>query len=131
MHEMEQAAEVADGFAAAWNRHDMEALGRLFHDDADFVNVVGMQMRGRASIQDQHSIIHAGAYRNSSLRVAVEDARKLGPGVIVAHVRSELEGDERAPLQTRQTLMTIVIEKRSDEWKIVAAHNTAIATLVS
>jgi uncharacterized protein (TIGR02246 family) len=130
MHEMEQAAEVADGFAAAWNRHDIEALGRLFHDDADFVNVVGLRMRGRASIQDQHGIVHAGAYRNSTLRVAVEDARKLEPSVIVAHVHTELEGDERAPLQTRQTLMTIVIEKRSDEWKIVAAQNTAIAPLV-
>lgn len=130
MDEIQQASEVADGFAAAWSRHDMEALGRLFHDDADFVNVVGLQMRGRESIQDHHGIIHAGAYRNSTLRVAVEDARKLGPDVIVADVHSELEGDERAPLQTRQTLMTIVIEKRIDEWKIVAAHNTAIATLV-
>jgi uncharacterized protein (TIGR02246 family) len=131
MIEIQQASEVADSFAAAWNRHDMVALGRLFHDDADFVNVVGLQMRGRESIQDHHGTIHAGAYRNSTLRVAVEDARKLGPDVIVAHVHSELEGDERAPLQTRQTLMTIVIERRIDEWKIVAAHNTAIATLVT
>jgi uncharacterized protein (TIGR02246 family) len=131
MVEIQQASEVADGFAAAWNLHDMEALGRLFHDDADFVNVVGLQMRGRESIQDHHAIIHASAYRNSTLRVAVEDARKLGPDVIVAHVHSELEGDERAPLQTRQTLMTIVIERRIDEWKIVAAQNTAIATLVT
>jgi uncharacterized protein (TIGR02246 family) len=130
MDEIQQASEVADGFAAAWNRHDMEALGRLFHDDADFVNVVGLQMRGRESIQDHHGIIHADAYRNSTLRVAVEGARKLEPDVIVAHVHSELEGDERAPLQTRQTLMTIVIEKRIGEWKIVAAQNTAIATPV-
>jgi len=37
------AGEVADGFAGAWNRHDMEAFGQLFHEDADFVNVVGLE----------------------------------------------------------------------------------------
>lgn len=128
MDEMHRAVDVADGFAAAWNRHDMEALGRLFHDDAAFVNTVGLLMRGRESIEDQHGIIHGGAYKNSTLRVAVVDARWLGPGAIVAHVHSELDGDDRAPDQTRQTLMTLVIEQRIDEWKIVAAHNTAIAT---
>jgi hypothetical protein len=48
--------------------------------------------------------------------------------VIVAHVRSDLSGDDRAPGETRRTMMTLVIEKRATEWKIVAAHNTAIPT---
>jgi len=34
------ATELADGFARAWNRHDMEESGELFHGDADFVNVL-------------------------------------------------------------------------------------------
>jgi uncharacterized protein (TIGR02246 family) len=56
------AGEVADGFAAAWNEHDMAALGRLFHDDADFVNVVGTHMRGRQSIERHHGVAHAGPF---------------------------------------------------------------------
>jgi uncharacterized protein (TIGR02246 family) len=125
------ASEVADGFAKAWNQHDMEALGRMFYDDADFVNVAGLKMRGRESIQRQHVVVHAGAYKNSTLLVSVEDAREIVPGVIVAHVHSQLEGDERAAGQTRHTLMTLVIEQRAAQWRIVAAHNTGIATPAS
>jgi uncharacterized protein (TIGR02246 family) len=120
------AGEVADGFAEAWNRHDMAALGQLFHDDADFVNVVGLQMRGRESIQHHHGAIHASAYKNSTLRVVVEDARGIAPNVIIAHVHTQLEGDARAPGQTRNSLLTLVIERRADEWRIVAGQNTAI-----
>jgi uncharacterized protein (TIGR02246 family) len=127
MDGVDVATEVADGFAIAWNRHDMELLGELFHDDADFVNVVGVKMSGRESIKRHHAIGHAGPFANSTLRVAVDDAREIVPGVILAHVHSQLEGDERAPGQTRHTLMTLVIEQRNARWMIVAAHNTNLA----
>jgi uncharacterized protein (TIGR02246 family) len=130
MHGVDVATEVADGFARAWNRHDMEELGGLFHDDADFVNVVGVRMTGRESIKSHHAIGHAGPFANSTLRMTVDDAREIVPGVIVAHVRSQLEGDERAPGQTRQALMTLVIEHRKAQWMIVAAHNTNLAAPV-
>ena len=65
MNEARVAGEIADGFAAAWNDHDMTALGRLFHDDGDFVNVIGTHMRGRESIERQHGVAHAGPLRNS------------------------------------------------------------------
>jgi uncharacterized protein (TIGR02246 family) len=120
------AGEVADGFAGAWNGHDMEAFGQLFHEDADFVNVVGLEMRGRGSIQRHHSAIHAAAYKNSTLRVVVEDAREIAPSVIIAHLHTQLEGDTRAPGQTRNSLLTLVVERRSGEWRIVAGHNTGI-----
>jgi uncharacterized protein (TIGR02246 family) len=122
------AGEVADGFAGAWNRHDMEALGQLFHDDADFVNVVGVHMRGRESIQRHHGAIHADAYKNSTLRVVVDDAREIASSVIIAHVHTQLEGDARAPGQTRNTLLTLVVARRAGEWRIVAGHNTGIVS---
>jgi uncharacterized protein (TIGR02246 family) len=131
MNAEEVASEIAGGFATAWNRHDMEALGRLFHGDAGFVNIVGVHMRGRESIQAGHGAVHAGAYRNSSLGAEVEDAREIRVDVIVAHVHCLLQGDERAPGQTRHSRMTLVIEQRAAEWRIVAAHNTAITTPVS
>src|SRR5215831_475832 len=33
---------LAAGFTDSWNSHDMAQFARLFADDADFVNVVGM-----------------------------------------------------------------------------------------
>ena len=54
------------------------------------------------------------------------DACGLGPGVVLAHVSTELQGDSRAPGQVRSTLMTLVIDRRGTHWKIIAAQNTNI-----
>jgi hypothetical protein len=69
-----------------------------------------------------------GFYRNSALRVEVEDAREVVPGLIVAHVHSEVSGDDRAPGELRRTLLTLVIERRADRWRIIAGHNTVVTT---
>jgi hypothetical protein len=60
---------------------------------------------------------------------AVEDACELVPGVIVAHVRAEARGDDRAPGEVRKAILTLVIERRAGLWRITAAHNTAVAAL--
>lgn len=104
----------------------MKAFGDLFHDDAAFVNVNGMYAHGRHEIQLHTATVHAGFFRNSTLAMRVEDARSPAADVIVAHASSELRGDERAPGQVRHTILTLIIERRNDEWKISAAHNTNI-----
>jgi uncharacterized protein (TIGR02246 family) len=126
MDDAEVASEIVSGFAGGWNKHDMSALGAVFHDDASFVNVIGTYMRGRADIERNHGFAHAGPYRNSTLGMEVLDARQVVPGLIVAHVRTEVRGDERAPGQVRPALLTFVIERRADVWKIIAAHNTIV-----
>jgi uncharacterized protein (TIGR02246 family) len=121
------ASELAAGLAAAWNQHDMHAFASLFHDDAAFVNVAGRYLRSRGEIEQVHAAAHAGPFKNSALTARAEDARSQGPDLIIAHVRSELQGDDRVPGQVRRTLMTLVIERRGGQWKIIAAHNTNIA----
>jgi uncharacterized protein (TIGR02246 family) len=121
------AAEIAERFTTAWNRHDMGEFALIFHDDASFVNVVGLRMRGRAEIQHAHASVHAGPYRESQIRVEIDDARELAPTVILAGMRSELSGDERRPGEVRRTVLTLVIDRRGDAWGIAAAQNTLIA----
>jgi uncharacterized protein (TIGR02246 family) len=128
MDPYDAAGEIAASFAATWNRHDMDEFGRLFHEDASFVNVIGMHMRGRPEIQQAHTSVHAGPYRDSSLVLEVAEARELAPNVVVAVVRSALSGDERAPGEIRQSVITMVLERReTDNWKIMAAQNTMLA----
>jgi uncharacterized protein (TIGR02246 family) len=119
------AGEFAASLAAAWNRHDMTAFASLFHDDAAFVNVAGTCMRGREEIERVHAAAHAGPFRSSTLSAKLQDARALGPGVVLAHVSTE-RGDDRAPGQARGTLMTLVLERRDTNWKITAIHNTNV-----
>ena len=126
MSEPDIAAELAASFARAWNQHDMDALAELFHDDAAFVNVRGAYLAGRAEIRAQHAAVHAGPYKDSVVRVEVIDTRPLAPGVIVAHVRTELDGDDRVRGQTQRSVVTFVIERRAGLWRFVAAHNTFV-----
>ena len=124
--ESDIAGELAAGFASAWNQHDMDALARLFHEDAAFVNVRGTYLRGRAEIRQQHAAVHAGPYKDSILRAEIVDAREPVPGLIVTHARTELDGDDRAPGQTRRSLVTFVIERRAGRWRFSASHNTNV-----
>ena len=119
-------SDFAAEWATAWNSHDTKAFGDFFYDDAAFVNVNGMYAHGRHKIQLLHETIHAGFFRNSTLAMRVEDARSPAADVIVAHASSEVRGDERAPDQVRHTILTLIIERRNDEWKVSAAHNTNI-----
>lgn len=123
------ADELVAGLVAAWNQHDMTAFARMFHDDAAFVNVLGRSMHGRTEIEQHHTASHAGPFKNSALTACVEDARSVGPDVIIAHVRSELKGDDRMPGQARTAMMTVVFERRASASKIIAAHNTNIGLL--
>ena len=38
-NDAEDVRKVAAGFATAWNHHDLDAFGKLFAPDADFVSV--------------------------------------------------------------------------------------------
>jgi uncharacterized protein (TIGR02246 family) len=131
MDDEQVTRELASGFAAAWNQHDMTALGRQFHDDATFVSMAGSCMQGRAEIERQHATVLAGPYRNATLQVEVEDTRELAPGVIVARLRAEVRDDDLAPGEVRKALLTLVIERRAGLWRIIAAHNTAVVAPAS
>ena len=48
----------------SWNRHDMVTFAAQFTQDADFVNVLGMHLRGRSAIEAQHIAIHKTVFRN-------------------------------------------------------------------
>jgi uncharacterized protein (TIGR02246 family) len=124
--EQDVAGELVASFVRAWNEHDMDALAALFHEDAVFVNVLGDYFTDREQIRAQHAAIHEGPYKNSVLRARVVNTRELAPGVLMVHVRTELDGDGRAPGHTRQSLVTFVIERRIGQWSFAAAHNTLV-----
>jgi len=57
-NDADNVRNVVAGFATSWNRHDMDAFGKLFSPDAEFVNVAGDLWTGRQSIQAQHAYTH-------------------------------------------------------------------------
>jgi len=134
-----QVRQVVSGFVETWNRHDMEAFGRLFAPDADFVNVAGDWWKGRDAIQERHAYAHGtipvdtpgdqpryyGIFKSTTLRFTQTDVRFLRKDVAVVHVSMELLGDSRTP-NPRHTTATFVLTRQDGGWLIAAAQNTEI-----
>jgi ketosteroid isomerase-like protein len=137
----EDVRKFVFGFVTAWNQHDMEAFGKLFAADADFVNVVGVRWKGGESIQLHHAWSHGtiprdtpgfeksdphyGIFKTSTLQFTKIDVRFLRNDVAVALVDSELVGDARIP-NPRQGVLTLVLIRQAGSWLIAAAQNTEV-----
>ncbi len=121
---------VLAALQASWNRHDMAAFAAQFSEDADFVNVVGMHLRGRAAIEAQHVAIHQTVFRGSQLRTLDQSVRLLTPQVALAHVSWEMTGHDMSHVknwtlpEVRKGVLTAVLVSESDTWRIAALHNT-------
>ena len=84
-----------------WNVHDMDAWAEILHDDADWVHWRGGVWRGKAQIREGHRQIHRTYYQATRMTPQrIEDLTFLTSEIALAHVRSELTGDERSPGQT-------------------------------
>ena len=133
---------VVAGFATTWNRHDLEAFGKLFAPDADFVNVAGSLWVGRQSIQAQHAYTHGvipadspgfsegdrpyhGIFKNSTIEFNQVDVRFLQKDVAIAHVSWQLLGDARTQ-SPRRGVFLFVLTHQNPGWLIAAAQNTEI-----
>ena len=133
IHSAEAKSKVETVLAAlqeSWNRHDMVTFAAQFTQDADFVNVLGMHLRGRPAIEAQHIAIHKTVFRNSQLRALGQSIRFLAPQIAVAHLDWEMTGHETPAVEgwklpaTRKGVLTAVLVAESDNWRITALHNT-------
>jgi uncharacterized protein (TIGR02246 family) len=109
-----------------WNRHDMDTWAdKILHEDSDWVNWRGGYWRGKTAIREGHRAIHAAHYKNSRLSPQrIEDLTFITSDVALAHVSSELSGDERAPGQAFPYRKTILFTRQQGAWRIRALHNT-------
>ncbi len=124
--------QVEGRWQDAWNRHDMEALSKLFTEDADFVQVNGRRWIGPAEIKKNHMLVHEMMFRESIWTNLKLDIRFLTPDVAIAHQMWGLRGDknpDETPRTPREGLFTQVFVKRDGRWLISAAHNTNIAVV--
>lgn len=124
----EAVKSVVRSLTDCWNRHDMVAYAAQFSDDADFVNVLGAHMKGRAAIEAQHLAIHRTIFRNSRLRELETSVRLVASDVALAHVRWEMTGHDQVPdwnvPESRVGILTCVLVEEGGRWLITALQNT-------
>jgi uncharacterized protein (TIGR02246 family) len=123
-------AAVVGWFVDAWNGHDMHALGDLFADDADFIDVFGNWFKGRAAFEQVLAERHRSVFAESHFTRKDAAVRRVSPGLAIVHAVIELTGatgPDGQPLAPTLGVMSYVMEREGPEgWRILAFQNTAV-----
>ena len=125
---MTRPEDLPARFQAAWNAHDMMALGALFHDEATFVNRFATFTRGVAAIVELHRGIHETIYRDSTLANELIAVDPIAAGAAVVHFWSRLTTGVAHPAGPHavDTLILAVMTERHGAWRIQAAENVTL-----
>jgi uncharacterized protein (TIGR02246 family) len=120
---------VLDNLTDAWNRHDMDAFVAETAPDVDWINVVGMHWRGRDAVRRAHVALHRGMFAHSRLLPHETcEMRRLAPGVVLVVYSGKIQGVGLTPSGASYpgdgAIMTMVLTRTDDGWRIAHAHNT-------
>lgn len=120
--------EIPVRFAEAWNARDAEGIARLFEEDADFINVVGLWWDNKEDIRKAHGYGLKVIFNESTLKVERIKVKMLSDDIAVIHTRMRLTGQTLKGNTTglRQNLFIFVARKSGDYWLCVSAQNTDI-----
>ena len=128
MTKMKRPEDAPGAFQAAWNAHDMAALGRLFDEDATFVNRFGHYVRGVNEIVALHALIHESIYRDSTLETELIDVVPIADGAVVMHFWCRLAAGAAHPAGPHEvdTLILAVLTRQNEVWRIRALENVTL-----
>jgi uncharacterized protein (TIGR02246 family) len=111
----------------AFNRHEPDTS--LFTQDADFVNVNGTWLKGRAEIEQGRKVRFETVLKEARIRLLSIRVRFIRPDVAIVHVTNESRGmvlPSRARVPAQQELKIRVLTKEDGRWVVAAFHNTSV-----
>jgi uncharacterized protein (TIGR02246 family) len=109
-----------------WNRGSGRIFAEGFADDADYVVVNGMRLKGRAAIDAGHQRIFDTIYKESRITSVIQSVRFLRGDVAVIHVQWRLTRRENEVMRDGNAMSSMVITKDGGRWAVAAFHNTPI-----
>jgi uncharacterized protein (TIGR02246 family) len=121
--------QVIADMIAAFNRHD--PAPSLFTEDADYVNVQGMWLKGAAAIERGRKGRFETALKDAMITPLDVQIRFITPDVAIAHVTHEMRGmrgSDGTTLPPHRELSTRVFVKKKDgRWLLTAFQNTTVS----
>jgi uncharacterized protein (TIGR02246 family) len=111
---------------SGWNAKSGAQFARPFAEDADYVVVNGMYLKGREAIAQSHQGIFDTIYKESTVSLSVKQVRMLRPDVAVVHVTATNRYKRDGEAQVAEAILTLVMTKESGGWTIAAFQNTYV-----
>jgi len=114
---------VLNELVASWGRHDADAYGELFTENATYTTYVGTFYQGRQDIAESHRALWAKFIKGTQLADEVLDIRFFGPDTAVVNGRGDTYKGKRP--QKLSKIQTYTMVREADgKWRIAAFHNT-------
>jgi uncharacterized protein (TIGR02246 family) len=107
-----------------WNTKSGALFAKPFAEDADYVVINGMYLKGRAVLSTAHQQIFDTIYKDTTIALTVKQIRFIRPDVAVVHVNGHRNGPTKE-LQS-EAMLTLVMTKEKDGWTIAAFQNTQV-----
>lgn len=130
-HPLAEPLDLVREYVKAWDAHDAEGIARLFVEDADFVNVVGLWWTGRRSIVRAQKFGFTHAFANAKISVQQVSQRMLGDDAAVVMAKWQITGQVDPagdPVDPRRGILSATLVKLTDgSWIGVNCTNTDIA----
>jgi uncharacterized protein (TIGR02246 family) len=125
-----QIRAALKGMDDAWNRHNMQAFVSYMADDVEWVNVVGMQWKGKEQVYKAHEAFHQTIFKNRQLHEPEStELRLVAPGCVVATIVQKADGFTTPSGHVEppaRNVLTEVFIKRNGTWLVVQGHNTTV-----
>ena len=121
--------ELFTEYQKDWNAHDTQAMGSLFTDDAQWINVVGMHWSGKPDIVKAHEIYHRFLFQKTGIKFLDVSIQPITPDVAIAVVPEDFDTSLLPDGGTRpasKDILSFILVKRDGQWKIVHGHNTIV-----
>ncbi|HEX3269497.1 MAG TPA: SgcJ/EcaC family oxidoreductase [Ktedonobacterales bacterium] len=107
----------------AWARHDADAFGALFTDNATYITWLGTYSCGRREIAESHRALWTKFLKGTRLADQILDVRLVGPDTAVVTSRGDTYKRKRPKKLTKVQTYTLVHES-DGHWRIAAFQNT-------
>jgi uncharacterized protein (TIGR02246 family) len=113
-----------DALSEAWRHGDGVAFADWCTDDVDFINLLGMYVKGRAAVVAVHEKIFKGPYANSTVVFDIEHVRPLSDDLLVVISPSRLDIPAGPVKGIVLSIATLLFVRDGERWKIASFHNT-------
>jgi uncharacterized protein (TIGR02246 family) len=108
----------------AWKRGDGEAFAQWCTGDVDFINLLGIHVKGRPAVVAMHEKIFQGPYRGSTVAFTIESVRAIAPEMVLAIVPSRIDVPTGPVQGIVLSVASVLLVREGDRWKVASFHNT-------
>jgi uncharacterized protein (TIGR02246 family) len=113
-----------EALSTAWENGDGDAFALQCTDDADFVNIIGMHVQGRAAIAELHDKIFKSIYARSTVKFTPLIARILTDDMVLVIVSSQVEVPSGPRQGIVDAIATVLMQRIESRWRIASFQNT-------